>query len=164
MFNKKHVLGLATASIFVSGSAFSTTETSEATIFSATVESQCGVSAADVYGALAFGDDYNYESHATVNIISNSENGIRIRATHIDHSSLPGDLVQKENIFIKSTGTTSENKDLSQWEGDGVFITRDQIQTEDDLKLFARVNVDESQLDANEIYEVQTTWTIECNG
>ncbi len=57
-------------------------------------------------------------------------------------------------MFFQSTGTTELDQSAVSWES-GVDITRDQIREDNNMNLFARVAVDESNLDASEDYEVK---------
>lgn len=128
-------------------------------MFSASVESQCGIEATEDKADLAFGENYN-DSHATVKLVSN-RNGIKVRAEEIKIESFDGQI-QKTDVFFQSTGTTELDQSAIGWES-GVDITRDQIREDNNMNLFARVAVDESNLDASDDYEVKTKWKIECN-
>ncbi|WP_261886521.1 hypothetical protein [Vibrio pomeroyi] len=164
MLNKKPLLGLAAITIFATGSAFAQSpgdgdDKTGDVVFSASVESQCGIEATEDKADLAFGENYN-DSHATVKLVSN-RNGIKVRAEEIQIESFDGQI-QKTDVFFQSTGTTELDQSALGWES-GVDITRDQIREDNNMNLFARVAVDESNLDANEDYEVKTKWKIECN-
>ncbi|WP_373944406.1 hypothetical protein L0991_20860 [Vibrio chagasii] len=164
MLNKKPLLGLAAISIFTTGSAFAQTPGHEDdqtgdVIFSASVESQCGIEATEDKANLAFGENYN-DSHATVKLVSNKD-GVKVRAEEVKIESFDGQI-QKSDVFFQSTGTTELDQSAIGWES-GVDITRDQIREDNNLNLYARVAVDESNLDANDDYEVETKWKIECN-
>ena len=164
MLNKKPLLGLAAISIFATGSAFAQPpgdgdDKTGDVVFSASVESQCGIEATEDKADLAFGENYN-DSHATVKLVSN-RNGIKVRAEEIKIESFDGQI-QKSDVFFQSTGTTELDQSALSWES-GVDITRDQIREDNNMNLFARVAVDESNLDASEDYEVKTKWKIECN-
>ncbi|MEZ9701765.1 hypothetical protein AB4455_18025 [Vibrio sp. 10N.261.46.E12] len=164
MLNKKPLLGLAAISIFATTIAHAKPPGHEDdktgdVVFSASVESQCGIEATEDKANLAFGDSYN-ESHATVKLVSNRD-GVKVRAEDIKIESFDGQI-QKSDVFFQSTGTTELDQSALGWES-GVDITRDQIRADNNMNLFARVAVDESNLDANEDYEVKTTWTVECN-
>lgn len=164
MLNKKPLLGLAAMSIFATGSAFAQPPGHEDdktgdVVFSASVESQCGIEATEDKADLAFGENYN-DSHATVKLVSNKD-GVKVRAEEVKIESFDGQI-QKSDVFFQSTGTTELDQSAIGWES-GVDITRDQIREDNNLNLFARVAVDESNLDANDDYEVKTKWKIECN-
>lgn len=164
MLNKKPLLGLAAISIFATGSAFAQPpgdgdDKTGDVVFSASVESQCGIEATEDKADLAFGENYN-DSHATVKLVSN-RNGIKVRAEEVKIESFDGQI-QKSDVFFQSTGTTELDQSALGWES-GVDITRDQIREDNHMNLFARVAVDESNLDADEDYEVKTKWKIECN-
>ena len=164
MLNKKPLLGLAAMSIFATGSAFALPPGHEDdktgdVVFSASVESQCGIEATEDKADLAFGENYN-DSHATVKLVSNKD-GVKVRAEEVKIESFDGQI-QKSDVFFQSTGTTELDQSAIGWES-GVDITRDQIREDNNLNLYARVAVDESNLDANDDYEVETKWKIECN-
>lgn len=164
MLNKKPLLGLAAMSIFATGSAFALPPGHEDdktgdVVFSASVESQCGIEATEDKADLAFGENYN-DSHATVKLVSNKD-GVKVRAEEVKIESFDGQI-QKSDVFFQSTGTTELDQSAIGWES-GVDITRDQIREDNNLNLYARVAVDESNLDANDDYEVKTKWKIECN-
>ncbi|MEZ8720666.1 hypothetical protein AB6D66_06275 [Vibrio pomeroyi] len=164
MLNKKPLLGLAAMSIFATGSAFAQPpgdgdDKTGDVVFSASVESQCGIEATEDKADLAFGENYN-DSHATVKLVSN-RNGIKVRAKEVKIESFDGQI-QKNDVFFQSTGTTELDQSALGWES-GVDITRAQIREDNHMNLFARVAVDESNLDADEDYEVKTKWKIECN-
>ena len=166
MLNKKPLLGLAAISIFTTGSAFAQTPnqtprvTDEVT-FSAKVDRQCGIEATDDNADLALGKNYN-STHATVKLVSNNPNGATVKAKKVNIESFDN-LIEIQDVHFKSTGTKQEDKNATKWKNNGIRITRDQIRTENELNLFARVNVDESNLDSNVDYEVETQWRIECN-
>jgi hypothetical protein len=164
MLNNKPLLGLAAMSIFATGSAFALPPGHEDdktgdVVFSASVESQCGIEATEDKADLAFGENYN-DSHATVKLVSNKD-GVKVRAEEVKIESFDGQI-QKSDVFFQSTGTTELDQSAIGWES-GVDITRDQIREDNNLNLYARVAVDESNLDANDDYEVKTKWKIECN-
>lgn len=164
MLNKKPLLGLAAVSIFATGSAFAQPpgdgdDKTGDVVFSASVESQCGIEATEDKADLAFGENYN-DSHATVKLVSNKD-GVKVRAEEIKIESFDGQI-QKTDVFFQSTGTTELDQSAIGWES-GVDITRDQIREDNNMNLFARVAVDESNLDASDDYEVKTKWKIECN-
>lgn len=164
MLIKKPLLGLAALSIFATGSALANTPGDEDSktgdvVFSGKVESQCGIEATEDAAELAFGDAYN-DSHATVKLVSNRD-GVKVRAEEVKLESFDGQI-QKGDVFFESTGTASFDQSAIGWES-GVDITRDQIRENNNMNLFARVAVDESNLDASDDYEVKTKWRIECN-
>ncbi|MEZ8018485.1 hypothetical protein ACED63_08695 [Vibrio splendidus] len=164
MLNKKPLLGLTAIAIFATSTAFAQPpghkdDKTGDVVFSASVESQCGIEATEDKANPAFGESYN-ESHATVKLVSN-KNSIKIRAEEIRLESFHGQ-VQKSDVHFQSTGTTEISQSAESWEA-GVDITRDQIREDNNMNLFARVAVDESNLDASEDYEVKTKWKIECN-
>ncbi|PMH07360.1 hypothetical protein [Vibrio splendidus] len=164
MLNKKPLLGLTAIAIFATSTAYAhppghKDDKTGDVVFSASVESQCGIEATEDKANLAFGESYN-ESHATVKLVSN-KNSIKIRAEEIRLESFHGQI-QKSDVYFQSTGTTEISQPAESWEA-GVDITRDQIREDNNMNLFARVAVDESNLDASEDYEVKTKWKIECN-
>ncbi|MEZ9070992.1 hypothetical protein AB4354_04885 [Vibrio splendidus] len=164
MLNKKPLLGLTAIAIFATSTAYAQPpghkdDKTGDVVFSASVESQCGIEATEDKANLAFGESYN-ESHATVKLVSN-KNSIKIRAEEIRLESFHGQI-QKSDVYFQSTGTTEISQPAESWEA-GVDITRDQIREDNNMNLFARVAVDESNLDASEDYEVKTKWKIECN-
>ncbi|MFA0057166.1 MULTISPECIES: hypothetical protein [Vibrio] len=164
MLNKKPLLGLVAMSIFVTGSAIAVPPNHQDdktgdVVFSASVESQCGIEATEDKADLAFGENYN-ESYATVKLVSN-RNGIKVRAEEIKLESFDGQI-QKSDVYFQSTGTTDISQSAEGWES-GVDITRDQIREDNNMNLYARVAIDESNLDASDDYEVKTKWKIECN-
>ncbi|OQQ09527.1 hypothetical protein BK411_02980 [Vibrio splendidus] len=164
MLNRKPLLGLAAMSIFFAGAVLANDNSQEDTLsgdvtFSGKVESQCGIEATENQADLAFGESYN-ESHATVELVSNRD-GVKVKAEEVKIESFNGQI-QKGDVFFQSTGTTELDQSAVSWES-GVDITRDQIREDNSMNLFARVAVDESNLDASEDYEVKTKWKIECN-
>ncbi|MEZ8485214.1 hypothetical protein [Vibrio splendidus] len=168
MLNKKPLLGLAVMSALAANVSVASANDDEAShqpvsgdvIFSGSVDSQCGVYATQDRADLAFGDDYN-QSHATVKLISNTDEKVKLSATDIDISSF-GDQIDNKDIHIQSAGTIDQDKSLDHWER-GVDIERSEIESEDNLNLYARVNVDEGDLQSGIDYQVKTTWTVECN-
>ncbi|MBY7728755.1 hypothetical protein JHW46_00170 [Vibrio splendidus] len=168
MLNKKPLLGLAAMSILATNISVASANDDEVShqpvtgevIFSGSVDSQCGVYATQDRADLAFGEDYN-ESHATVKLISNTNEKVKLSATDIDISSF-GDQIDNKDIHIQSAGTIDEDKSLDHWER-GVDIKRSEIENEDNLNLYARVDVDEGDLQSGIDYQVKTTWTVECN-
>ncbi|UPR36669.1 hypothetical protein ITG13_17365 [Vibrio cyclitrophicus] len=168
MLNKKPLLGLAVVAALATNISVASANDDEASnqpvsgdvIFSGSVDSQCGVYATQDRADLAFGEDYN-ESHATVKLISNTDKKVKLSATDIDISSF-GEQIEKKDIHIESTGTIDEDKSLDHWER-GFDIERDEIEDEDNLNLYARVDVDEGDLQSGIDYQVKTTWTVECN-
>ncbi len=167
MLNKKPLLGLAVVAALASNVSIASANdeashqpVSGDVIFSGSVDSQCGVYATQDRADLAFGNDYN-DSHATVKLISNTDEKVKLSATDIDISSF-GDQIDKKDIHIQSAGTIDEDKGLDHWER-GVDIKRSEIEDEDNLNLYARVDVDEGELQSGVDYQVKTTWTVECN-
>ncbi|MGF1801818.1 hypothetical protein [Vibrio gigantis] len=168
MLNKKPLLGLAVVAALATNISVASANDDEASnqpfsgdvIFSGSVDSQCGVYATQDRADLAFGEDYN-DSHATVKLISNTDEKVKLSATDIDISSF-GDQIDKKDVHIESTGTIDEDKSLDHWER-GVDIKRSEIENEDNLNLYARVDVDEGDLQSGIDYQVKTTWTVECN-
>lgn len=167
MLNNKPLLGLAVVAALASNVSIASANdeaghqpVSGDVIFSGSVDSQCGVYATQDRADLAFGKDYN-DSHATVKLISNTDEKVKLSATDIDISSF-GDQIDKKDVHIESTGTIDEDKNLEHWER-GVDIRRSQIEDEDNLNLYARVDVDEGELQSGVDYQVKTTWTVECN-
>ncbi|ULN66269.1 hypothetical protein MID13_22125 [Vibrio gigantis] len=176
MLNKKPLLGLAAMSIFATGSAFAQSPgdkpedlppgyspTSGEVIFSGQVDPQCGVATIYDTADLVFGDSYG-DSHATVDIINNTNEDIKITASNIDTSSFDDvDEFSNSKVYVKSEGAVQEDQDLEKWQTTGVSITKEQLSQNSELDLRARVSVEEDELEADKNYVVKTTWTVECN-
>ena len=103
MLNNKPLLGLAAMSIFATGSAFALPPGHEDdktgdVVFSASVESQCGIEATEDKADLAFGENYN-DSHATVKLVSNKD-GVKVRAEEVKIESFDGQI-QKSDVYTR---------------------------------------------------------------
>lgn len=134
--------------------------TSDDVTFSATVEEQCGIDVTVANADLAFGEQYN-DSKAQVKLINNEDDGkIELSLEPMSDNDL-GDNIDKEDVWFKAEGTHNVSKNAEQWE-DGIEYSRDDIRNNNLVDLSARINVDESNLDAEE-YKLVTNWVIECD-
>lgn len=134
--------------------------TSEDVTFSATVEEQCGIDVTVANANLAFGDAYN-DSKAQVKLINNEEDGsIKLKLEPIKPHEI-GDDIKKEDVWFQSGGVHQANMNASDWE-DGIDYSRDDIRSNNLVDLSARINIDESNMDADD-YALVTNWVIECD-
>ncbi|WP_122032326.1 hypothetical protein [Aliivibrio sp. EL58] len=165
MQNKKQTLVIATASLLTALTVYASppdhpSSTTGDVTFSAKVEEQCGIEATQPTADLAFGDTYN-QSNATVKIISNSSRHVKFKASSIDLDSF-GNQIELQNVHFKAAGTINVDQNADEWLED-ITIEREDIKENNNIDLLARVNIDEGDLDANDNYEIKTTWTIECH-
>ncbi|GLR74152.1 hypothetical protein [Aliivibrio sifiae] len=163
MKNKKHALVIAAASLLTTLTVHASPPDSSTTgevIFSGTVEEQCGIEATEASADLAFGDAYN-SSKAQVKLISNSGQHVHFKASTIDTSSFESQIESKD-VYFKTEGTIAVDQNADEWLKKTI-IERDDIKQNNHIDLLARVNIDEGDLDANDNYEIKTTWTIECH-
>ena len=165
MLNKKPLLGLAAMSIFATGSAFAQfsdreEDTTGDVVFSGEVEAQCGIEATTAEATLEFGEGYA-DDKAHIKIVSNTPGHVKFKASKVDFSSF-GQQINEEEIFFETAGAWEDEKNATDWKK-GVHLNREDLKENNTIDLAARINVDESNLDANQNYEVRTTWTIDCH-
>ncbi|WP_104034223.1 hypothetical protein [Vibrio jasicida] len=134
--------------------------TSDDVTFSATIQEQCGIDVTIANADLAFGEQYN-DSKAQVKLINNEDDGkIELSLDSLSDNDL-GDNIDKEDVWFKAEGAHNVSKNAEQWE-DGIEYSRSDIRNNNLVDLSARINVDESNLDADQ-YTLVTNWVIECD-
>ncbi|NOI70341.1 hypothetical protein [Vibrio owensii] len=134
--------------------------TSDDVTFSATIQEQCGIDVTIANADLAFGEQYN-DSKAQVKLINNEDDGkIELRLEPLNVSDL-GNHIDKEDVWFKSGGVHEANMNAKDWE-EGIEYSRSDIRNNNLVDLSARINVDESNLDADQ-YTLVTNWVIECD-
>ncbi|MGF1752764.1 hypothetical protein L4C33_04105 [Vibrio makurazakiensis] len=160
----KTLLALSMACLLTAPIAHASDDDDQATsgdvTFNATIEEQCGIDVTTATAELAFGDTYN-GSTAQVKLINNEKDGtIEFRLEPIDTEDL-GDQVTKQNVYFKADGSVSDDMNAREWE-EGIEFSRDDLKSNNYVNLSARINIDESNLDADD-YALVTNWIIECD-
>ncbi|GAB7222955.1 hypothetical protein VoSk93_21710 [Vibrio owensii] len=134
--------------------------TSDDVTFSATIQEQCGIDVTIANADLAFGEQYN-DSKAQVKLINNEDDGkIELSLEPLKEHEL-GNHIDKEDVWFKSGGVHEANMNAKDWE-EGIEYSRSDIRNNNLVDLSARINVDESNLDADQ-YTLVTNWVIECD-
>ncbi|MGF1779531.1 hypothetical protein [Vibrio nomapromontoriensis] len=127
--------------------------------FKAHVPKRCGIEVIDSGGELSFGQYYSGRA-IQLEVENNIERGqIRLKLNYADFgewaSRLSPDLIR----FKVEVPQTYEG-DIEYWR-DGVVLDNQQLAHDNIVKIWARINLDESQVPAGELV-MRLEWSTEC--
>lgn len=166
---KKRLLAITVASTICASYAvqartgdFSVTKGQDEIEFSASVDSQCGLSIEKDNGALAFGEHYRSDA-AEIRIVDNRRAGqviVQLHKLDYDDDDFPDDV--EDNWFhFKLTGAAEQEGNADEW-FNGKTFSRSDLGENNTLEIRARIALEEDAAVATDEASVETEWVTFC--